>query len=146
MTAKVRPLGVTILTVLQILQGILILVGGLALSIAGLIIPEIFPHVRFFAVRSGLLGVGLVALAVIDFILAYGLWKGKGWAWIATLIFAVLGVAFSVISLFMRPRVGELVSLMLDLVILYYLMQPRIQAYFGRGSQPVSTPLERPKS
>jgi hypothetical protein len=128
-----RPFGVTLLTALQILLGILVLLGGVAQLFVGFVLPEMFPHVRFFAPRSILSGLGLIALALIDFILAFGLWHGKKWAWVASLIFAVIGIGFSVFSLFIRPRVGEFVSLILDLVILYYLMQPRVQSFFGRG-------------
>jgi uncharacterized membrane protein (DUF2068 family) len=119
--------------VLQILLGILELLGGVALAVATFVLPEIFPHVRFFASRSIFSGLGLVTFALVDFILAYGLWKGKGWAWVGSLIFAVIGLVFSALSLFMRARVGEGVSLILDLIILYYLMQPRVQSYFGKG-------------
>lgn len=133
MSPTARPFGVTLLAALQILLGILELLGGAALAVVTFVLPEMFPHVRFFASRSMFSGLGLVAFALVDFILAYGLWKGKGWAWVGSLIFAVIGLVFSALSLFMRPRLGEGVSLILDLVILYYLMQPRVQSYFGKG-------------
>lgn len=137
----VRPSKVTILGILQILLGILVLLGGIALSFAGFALPEMLPQVRFFATRSMLSGLGLVGLALIDFILAYGLWNGKGWAWIASLIFAVLGIGFSTFSLFIRPRIGEFVALVIDLVISYYLMQPHVQRYFGKGAKLISFPI-----
>jgi len=28
----------------------------------------------------------LIALGFADFVVAWGLWKGKGWAWIVTII------------------------------------------------------------
>ncbi|MGA8904823.1 MAG: DUF2127 domain-containing protein [Candidatus Bathyarchaeia archaeon] len=133
MSPAARPFGVTLLAALQILLGILELLGGAALAVVTFVLPEMFPHVRFFASRSMFSGLGLFAFALVDFILAYGLWKGKGWAWVGSLIFAVIGLVFSALSLFMSPRLGEGVSLILDLVILYYLIQPRVQSYFGKG-------------
>ena len=133
MPPTARPFGVTLAAVLQILLGILELVGGVAVAFVSFVLPEMFPHVRFFAPRSVFSGLGLVAFALIDFILAYGLWKGKGWAWFASIIFAVIGLVFSALSLFMRPRLGEGISLILNVVIIYYLMQPRVQSYFGKG-------------
>jgi uncharacterized membrane protein (DUF2068 family) len=100
--------------------------------VIGFALPEIFPHVLRFAVRSALVGIGLLVFASIAFILSYGLWNGKGWAWIAALIFALLGIVLSVLSLFLRPGIGELISLIIDLLIVYYLMQPRVQAHFAR--------------
>ncbi len=120
--------------VLHILLGILLLLGGFALTVIGFGLPEMFPHVRWFAVRSVVVGIALVVFALIDFVLAYGLWNGKGWAWFAALVFALLGIVFSVFSLFLRPGMGELIWLIIDLLIVYYLMQPRVQAYFGRGT------------
>ena len=128
-----RPFGVTLAAVLQILLGILELVGGVVVAFVIFVLPDMFPHVRFFLPRSMFSGLGLVAFALIDFILAYGMWKGKGWAWVASLIFAVIGLVFSALSLFMRPRLGEGISLILNVVIMYCLMQPRVQSYFGRG-------------
>ncbi len=128
--AGVRPFGVTLLAVLQAVLGVLILLGGTALLFVGFILPEIFPRFRYLAVGSALSGFGLVALAIVDFIVAFELWSGRNWARILSLILAVLGIGFAVLSLFSRPRVGEFVALILDLVILYYLMQPRVQSYF----------------
>jgi len=126
-----RPFGVTLVTILQVLLGILVLLGGVALTSVGFVLPEIIPHVRWFALRSLIFGLGLLVFALIDFTLAFGLWNGKGWAWIGSLAFALIGIIFSVLSLFVNPRIGELVSLIIDLVIVYYLMQPRVHAYFG---------------
>lgn len=133
MPSTARPVGVTVLVILQALLGVLALLGGLALFFTGLVLPEIFPYRRFFGPASIISGLALIILALIDFVLAFGLWSGKRWAWVTTLIFAVLSIASAVFMLFIRPRVSELVSLILDLVVLYYLMQPRVQVYFGRG-------------
>ena len=141
MSHTTRPFDITVLAVLQIILGILELLGAFALAFVSFVLPDMFPHVRFFAPRSMFSGLGLVVFAFVEFILAYGLWKGKGWAWIGSLIFAVIGLVFSTLTLFMRPRVGEVIALVLNLVIIYYLMQPRVQNYFGKGklSAAVST-------
>ncbi len=136
MAAAVRPFGVTVLTVLEIVLGVLTLLGGMALLFVGFILPEIFPRVRYVAAGSALSGFGLAGLAIVDFIVAFGLWSGVNWARTLALIFAVFGIGFSVLSLFLRPRVGEFTALVLDLVIVYYLMQPRVQSYFQRRAIP----------
>lgn len=143
MPTIVRPFGVKLPAGLEIILGSLVFLGGIVQLFVGFVLPEMFPHVRFFMPRSTISGLALIGLALVDFVLAFGLWKGKGWAWVASLLFAVLGIGFSVFSLFLRPRVGEFVSLILNLVILYYLMQPRVQSYFGRGTIPASKPTSR---
>lgn len=132
----VRPFGVTMLTILEIILGILTLLGGMTLLFVSLILPEIFPRVRYVAAGSVLSGFGLVGLAIVDFIVAFGLWNGVNWARTLAFIFAVFGIGFSVLSLFLRPRVGEFIALVLDLVIMYYLMQPRLQSYFQTQAIP----------
>jgi uncharacterized membrane protein (DUF2068 family) len=84
-------------------------------------------------------GVVFLVLAVLDFVIAYGLWSGKRWAWVLSLVFSVLGVMSSIFSLFLRPRIGEFLALVIDLAIVCYLIQPRVQAYFGRGAVAVET-------
>ena len=132
MTIPTRPSGVKLLAVLWILLAVLSLIGGVALTVVSLHIPEMFPG-RVFVVRSMLTGVGLIVVAAISFGLAYGSWKGKAWSWIASLAFALFGIAFSVFSLFVRPGLGELIGLIIYLLIVYYLMQPRVQSFFGKG-------------
>lgn len=141
-----RPFGVTLLVVLQIILGILELLGAVAVAFVNFVLPEMFPHVRFFAPRSPLSGLVLVVFAFVEFILAYGLWRGKGWAWIGSLIFAVIVLVFSAFTLFMRLRVGEVIALVLNLVIIYYLMQPRVQSYFGKGKSSVAASTSSTRS
>jgi uncharacterized membrane protein (DUF2068 family) len=128
-----RPSGVTVLAALWILLGVLSLLGGGALTIVGFHLPEVFRG-RAFAVRSMFVGVVLIVVALTSFGLAYGLWKGKAWSWIASLAFVLFGIVFSVFSLSYRPGLGELVGLVVYLLSVYYLMQPRVKSFFGKGA------------
>ncbi|MGA2462492.1 MAG: DUF2127 domain-containing protein [Candidatus Bathyarchaeia archaeon] len=130
---KERPIGVTILAVLEAILGVMVLLGGLSIVIEGFILSDMIPRVRWFPTRIIGGGIALLVFALIDFALAIGLWVGKRWAWIAGLVCAILGIMLGVFSLFVRPGIGELVALVLDLVIIYYLMQPKVQAYFPKG-------------
>jgi len=135
MSTRERPTGVTLLGVLQGFLGILLLLGFIALTIVSFGLPELFPHMRLlFPVRLFLVAVILLVLALVEFMLAYGLWSGMSWAWVASLAFALLGIVFAIFSLFLRPGIGEIISLLVNLLIVYYLMQPRIHSYFGKGS------------
>ena len=88
MTTSERPCGITLLSALHIVLGALLMLGGFALLAVGFVLPEMFPQVRWFAVRSTTIGIGLLVFALIDFVLAYGLWTGRGWAWVAALLIA----------------------------------------------------------
>jgi uncharacterized membrane protein (DUF2068 family) len=109
------------------------LLGVFALTVVGLSLQEVVPHIRLFPVRLIAVVIVLFIFAAIEFVLAFGVWNGMGWAWWASLVFAVLGIVFFVLSIFLRPGFGEIVSLIIDLLALYCLMQPRVQAYFGKG-------------
>jgi uncharacterized membrane protein (DUF2068 family) len=129
---KERPFGVTLLATLEVILGVLVLLGGLTIVVEGFILSDTFPYVRWFPFRIIAIGIALLVFALIDFALAVGLWVGKRWAWIAGLVCATLGIMLGILSLFLRPGTGELIALVLDLVMLYYLMQPKVQAYFPK--------------
>jgi uncharacterized membrane protein (DUF2068 family) len=135
LSAGQRPNDVALLVLLEILLAILFVSGVFVLTVLGFSLPEVVPHVRFFPVRLLTITIVLLVLAGVEFVLAYGIWNGKGWAWIVSLAFAVLGIIFFTFSLFLRPSFGEIAALIIDLLLLYYLMQPRVQSYFGKGAK-----------
>jgi hypothetical protein len=83
----------------------------------------------YFAVVGGLLGAILFLVGVADFFVAYGLWKGSGWAWILCLVVAVVGIALGIILL---PF--GIVSIVADAVIAYYLTRPHVKQFFGKAA------------
>ena len=137
MTTRQRPASITVLAVLQGLLGTLCLLGVFALTVAGFRLPEVVPHVRFFPVKLFVVVIVLFVLAGIEFVLTCGLWKGLRWAWKLSLALAVVGIVFFVFSLFLRRGFGEVASLIIDLLVLYYLIQPRVQAYFRQDVAPL---------
>ena len=122
-----------ILVGLDLALGVLILLAEVAPALIRALSPGIYPQLRPLMAIGGAYVVVLVVFAVMDFILAYGVWIGKGWAWYCSLIFSALGIILAAFTLFVRPRVGQLVSLMIDLAMVYLLMQPQVQQYFAKG-------------
>jgi hypothetical protein len=143
-TPKSRPTGVTIIAILNIIGGIVMLVGGLFLITAGALIPSLPPSTFEDSDLSGipvsLLGGGAIAvgaftiaLGVVSFIVAYGLMKGLGWAWSVTVILSIISIVSNVISI-ASGNFGGIVSIIISGVILYYLYRPHVKAYFGKGA------------
>jgi len=145
-----RPGGITVLTILEGIASFVMLLGGAALLVLSAflgaggwdLIPEEelaeafkqtpwasnFASVQIIALTTAFLtGVGIVLLilAVLGFIMTWGLWSGKSWARTITMILAVISI---VTGLFSLP--GSLISILINIVILYYLTRPNIQAYF----------------
>jgi hypothetical protein len=74
-----------------------------------------------------LIGIGIVflILAIVGFIMTWGLWSGKSWARTITIILAIISIVTGIFSL---P--GNLISILINIAILYYLTRPHIQAYY----------------
>ena len=107
--------------------------------------PPIPPGTPPMGLQSFLGGLGiafgavLVALAIVSFIVAYGLLKGKGWAWTVTLILSIISIVFNAISIAASAGanlIGGIISIIISAVIIYYLYRPHVKAYFGKGVSP----------
>ena len=138
MSSSARPLGITLLAVLHVLQAVFLFLGGIALIVLGAFIGRgLFGLPRFLNGVVSFIGVVLIVIGLLSFGLAWGLWTGRGWAWILSLLLAALGLIVSLISL-ARGRFGGIVILILDAIILYYLFRPNVRSFFGeqKTSQP----------
>ncbi|MDP9492605.1 MAG: hypothetical protein M3P17_00395 [Thermoproteota archaeon] len=150
-----RPAALTTVTILSIINGIVLLVGGVA-SI--LIVPTIIsslvsndlsnltntedlsPEFETLLTSSIINVVYIVssvaiALGLAWFGLAWGLSTGKGWAWLITVIFAIITVVVSIIGV-LSGSITSIPTLIINGVILYYMYRPHIKSYFGRVSIP----------
>lgn len=128
MQKPIRPTGVTILAVLEFIISILGLLGGIGL-IAGssyLVSAGAYAGSSSYLVATGgfLLVVAILALAV-----GWGMWTGKGWAWTVGIILAAVGIVSSLLSF----TASSIITIIIDLIIIYYLTRPHIRAYFGKG-------------
>jgi lysylphosphatidylglycerol synthetase-like protein (DUF2156 family) len=131
MNVGARPLGITLLAVLHVLQAVFLFLVGVALIVLGALIRRgLFGPPRFLHGFVSLIGVVVVVVGLVYLGLAWGLWTGKGWAWVLSLVLAALGIIVSLISL-VRGRFLAIVVLILDAIILYYLFRPNVRAFFG---------------
>ena len=130
-----RPTGVTILAILEALGGLLFLIGGIFLLLfAGFFLPRMMiPHGAieflpfFFSGFIGGIVLVLLILAALNFLIAYGFWNGRGWAWTLGIIFACLGLIMGLLSL---P--SGIIQILINALILYYLTRPNVKRYFGK--------------
>lgn len=123
---RVRPTGVTILAILQMLGGVLVfLLGIAAVSVAGMTSTLSTYGYGYLSGVIGVVGGVIMVIGLIGIVFGYGLWKGMNWAWWATLIFSILGVLGSLVAL---P--GGIVGLLIEAAIIYYLTRPGVRQYF----------------
>lgn len=142
-----RPIGVIIIAVLQLIGSIMSLLVGLGILIfrdAFLQMLSQSPEFQQSAqdLPPGVLGgvatfTGVVMLiaSLIGFLLAYGLFTLKGWAWIVTLIFSALGILSNLSSIItgQTNRGFAVIQLVISIVIVYYLWRPEVKRAFGRS-------------
>ena len=74
----------------------------------------------------------LLALAIVSFLVAYGLLKGLRWAWTVTVILSIISIVFNAISL-ATGNIASIISIIISGIILYYLYRPHVKSYFGKG-------------
>ncbi len=99
-----RPLGVTLIAILQFLQSIVLLAAG-ALSLPAAI------------------GIGLAVIGLIGFYVGLALLNLRSWAWTWAVLLNILGLIISIAD-------RSWVSVLLSFVIVIYLFQPGIRARF----------------
>jgi hypothetical protein len=66
-------------------------------------------------------------------LIAWGLFKLKGWAWLTTLIFQGLGILGNLSNLATGMNPGNAVlQLVISGVVIYYLLRPNVKRAFGK--------------
>ena len=127
MSTAVRPTGVTILAVLEIISGAITIAMGAFLGVLmgsmGMGMMD-YGGTAVIGVLSGI----VMVLGILSFAMAWGLLKGKSWAWTITLILTIISLIFNLPSM-------NIIGLIINVVILYYLFRPHVKAYFGKSAQ-----------
>ena len=123
MSEKKRPTVVKILvlivvigSIIPILAGVMMLTGGAAY--AGYFMQELL---------SQILPTYSVLMGVIGLVVAWGLWVGRGWAWIIALIIFIIGIIMDLVTL---PT--GIVGVVIDAIVLYLLMRPETRRFCGK--------------
>ncbi|OPX69068.1 MAG: hypothetical protein A4E37_00628 [Methanoregulaceae archaeon PtaB.Bin056] len=122
-----RPLGVTIIGILWIIGGLLLLLAGLGLAALGAVIAGPIGGVVGLA-----LGFVLIIIGIIEILLGIGCFKAWGWVWTVGVIITIISLVMGIINLFSDWMSG-LVSIIISAIILWYLFQANVKAYFGKS-------------
>jgi hypothetical protein len=140
MSGKNRPTGVTVIGVLQILSGLGSLGFGFILASTYAFLGSLMANGSegvtfgagfggFLAVAGAIIGGILVVIGIVDLVVAYGVFKGSGWAWMLCIIFAVISMVFGILTF----PVG-IISILFNALIIYYLTRRNVKEYFGKAA------------
>ena len=101
------------------------------MMMVGALLPMAMKLPSFFGAVAGLMGGVFVIFGIISFLLAYGLFMGKGWAWLGSLVFAGIGIILALPTA-MVTLDAAMLPIIIYLVVIYYLTRPHVKAFFGR--------------
>ena len=163
-----RPVGITIISVLMILNGSFLLFSGIVtfilasnfaahfdtLDLSPLILsetnntnfsnndPNIIKNVNYFIYFIAII---ITLFSLIHLVIAYGLLKGKSWARSTTLIISFMSTIGNIllilivlswfpiagsISSIQSILVGNILTIILNTLIIYYLFRKEVKDYF----------------
>ncbi|TFG29921.1 hypothetical protein EU528_08955 [Candidatus Thorarchaeota archaeon] len=111
-----RPLGVTILALLQMIGGVIGIFGGATSMLAAMLLGPL--GLLFVIIGAVLLIMGLLGLIV-----GWGLWGLKSWAWMWAMIVNIINIILAIVQL-------NIISLIIPLIIVLYLNQSDIKSRF----------------
>jgi len=128
MSSEDRPTGVAILAILEAFVGVYYLITGFGEFVAAAVIRSLalsgITH-DVMAMIPRVLGTILMIVGLLSILLAWGIWTGKGWARMVALVFAIVAIILSLISL-------HFVGLVIDVIIVYYLTRPNVKQFFTK--------------
>ncbi len=149
-----RPIGVSILAGLFVLAGAITLLGGITTLVAAPFAANLDPNTlddespltqgqqTILIENSGsilaVLSAFLIPIGIVSLIVAYGLFKGKRWAWSAAVVLSAIGLVINVLSLItggMAAMAGALVGIAINAVLLYCLSKRNVRQYFGKANE-----------
>jgi hypothetical protein len=134
-----RPLGITILAILGIIGGVLGLLSGCGAIAGGALVGALGAQAGVGAVAAGggllgLLGIVTLAMAVGWTAFGIGAWTLKPWAWMLGLILVGVSIVTALVTVLTSGDFGsQIIGLVIDAAIVYYLMTPEVKQAFGRA-------------
>lgn len=147
-----RPMGITILAILNFLGGLLAAGGAALMFVGGAYLGTMLAGAAaesgeaaagaglmgMVAGFSAIIGGVLLVFAFLYFALGYGLWTLKNWARIITIVFTGLSAALGLLGLLGSLMTGEIASIVVNLVflaiygwVLWYLFQEHVKDAFA---------------
>ena len=124
--AGARPTGITILAILAGIGGVFGLLGGFGVLFVGGVVSS-----------GPVIVLGLCALAYAALLIAFawGAWTLKPWALALGVAVAIFGIVVAILQVVLGGSsiFSQIISIVIDGAILYYLNQPTIKALFGRA-------------
>lgn len=169
-----RPYGITIIAILAIVSGVVLIFGGLSSLVSGaffasipienvttelqqreqgqpqtLNVAEIHSLIQLLGSSSMVLGAIVMVIGIGYLVLSYGLLKGRGWAWIVTVVLTMVSVIVQIVFIITTSMlnaslhhdvntslyhlIDQIIGIAINGIILYYLYRPSVKGYFKKS-------------
>jgi uncharacterized membrane protein (DUF2068 family) len=140
-----RPVGVTILAILNFIGAAFCLLSGIGMILGGGFIASMLSQQgQGSAGAAGILaglgaaaGVFIIIMGGVSALVGFGLWKLKGWARIVTIVLCGISAAMQLLGLLgslahFNPIavIWTVFWLAIDALIIWYLLKPEVKAAF----------------
>lgn len=128
-----RPVGVTIIGILQIIGGAFTVIASLAALVGGsaFLATQSSEDVSLIAGVGVGLGIVFLVVGALSIIIGIGMLKLKPWAWLWTLVLQGVNAVLGAIAL-ISGDASQIIGLAIAGIIFYYLLRPEVKAAFGR--------------
>lgn len=139
-----QPLGITLLTILGALGGALLILLGLAMLGVGSVeaLTAVLPLPRFVSAAFGGAGAVVLVLGAVLLAVAWGLFRGRPWAWTVSIGLVLAGLFFDLLAL---P--GGALGVLVNLGLLWYFTREGVERWFHKEgawpTKPVDDVLEQ---
>jgi len=140
-----RPVGVTILAILNFIGAAFCLLGGIGMILGGGVIATMLSQQgQGSAGAAGILaglgaaaGVFIIIIGGVSALVGFGLWNLKGWARIVSIVLFVISAAMQLLGLLgtlahfnLFAVVWSLFWVAVDAFVIWYLLKPEVKAAF----------------
>jgi len=137
-----RPLGVTILAVLEGLAGLAAVLVGIGIAVGGSFLGRYLfdggPLGALASVLGAVIGGFVLIVGLIILFLAWGFWTGAPWAWTVGVVLTMLGIVFGLLQLLFL-QLSAIVGLLIDFFLIWYYTRDGVQRWFGKqGAWPAA--------
>ena len=134
-----RPTGITIVSILMIIGGLILLFTGITpLFIGSLISIDSDSSTSELGLLITIGGLVLVGLGIASIIVSWGLLKGKRWARTITLIISIIAIIFAIISLVSNGDLVHIIPVIIYGIIIYYMFTDKVKLFFGKVKEPTT--------
>lgn len=129
---KERPFGVALIAILIGIEAVLNVLAALAFM--GVSAVGFFATVNGPAAVLMLMAIVVLAIGVIELIVAVSMWHMERWTWMLTVIISWISILFDFIGGIAGTTTWGMsfLSMVIPVIVLIYFYQPGVQKAFGR--------------